>query len=99
MAGYLPSLISPSLYLIISPKHLGYGIASGISNVVAGAVGAVGVVVLAPVVGTAVGAKQAGIVGGTVGLLGGMRINDGDHHYVRQCFLSILNILAVCSSL
>lgn len=53
------------------PKHLGYGIASGVSNIVGGAVGAVGVVVLAPVLGTTVGAKQAGIVGGTVGLVGG----------------------------
>jgi hypothetical protein len=34
---------------IISPKHLGHGIASGVSNVVAGAVGAVGLVVLFPV--------------------------------------------------
>lgn len=55
----------------ISPKHLGYGIASGVSNIVSGAVGAVGIVVMAPVMGTAVGAKQAGIVGGTVGLVGG----------------------------
>ena len=54
-----------------SPKHLGYGIASGISNIVSGAVGAVGIVVLAPVLGTAVGAKEGGIVGGTVGLVGG----------------------------
>lgn len=52
------------------PKHLGQGITSGLSNIVAGAVGAVGIVVLAPVVGTAVGAKQGGIVGGTVGLVG-----------------------------
>ena len=55
----------------ISPKHLGYGLASGVSNIVAGAVGAVGIVILAPVMGTAVGAKQGGIVGGTVGLVGG----------------------------
>ena len=53
------------------PKHLGYGISSGVSNIVAGAVGAVGVAILAPVVGTAMGAKQAGVVGGTVGLVGG----------------------------
>ncbi|KAL9186699.1 hypothetical protein ACHAXT_005937 [Thalassiosira profunda] len=53
------------------PKHLGYGLASGVSNIVAGAVGAVGIVILAPVLGTAVGAKQGGIVGGTVGLVGG----------------------------
>ena len=48
------------------PKYLGYGISSGVSNVVSGAVGGVGLVVLAPTVGTAVGAKHGGIVGGTV---------------------------------
>mmetsp|Transcript_6394 Transcript_6394/g.15927 ORF Transcript_6394/g.15927 Transcript_6394/m.15927 type:complete len:557 (-) Transcript_6394:39-1709(-) len=53
------------------PKHLGYGITSGVSNIVSGAVGAAGIIVLAPVIGTSVGAKQGGIVGGTVGLVGG----------------------------
>lgn len=53
------------------PKHLGYGITSGISNIVGGAVGAVGIVVLAPTLGTAVGAKEGGIIGGAVGLVGG----------------------------
>jgi len=53
------------------PKHLGYGITSGISNIVGGAVGAVGIVVLAPTLGTAVGAKQGGILGGAAGLVGG----------------------------
>mmetsp|Transcript_6610 Transcript_6610/g.14379 ORF Transcript_6610/g.14379 Transcript_6610/m.14379 type:complete len:143 (-) Transcript_6610:1403-1831(-) len=41
---------------------------------VAGAVGAAGVIVLAPVMGTAVGAKQGGFVGGTVGLVGGAAV-------------------------
>mmetsp|Transcript_39536 Transcript_39536/g.83122 ORF Transcript_39536/g.83122 Transcript_39536/m.83122 type:complete len:546 (-) Transcript_39536:70-1707(-) len=53
------------------PKHLGYGITSGVSNIVAGAVGGAGVLVLAPVMGTTVGAKKAGIMGGAVGLVGG----------------------------
>ena len=38
---------------------------------VAAAVGAVGMVVLAPVAGAAAGAKQAGILGVPVGLVGG----------------------------
>lgn len=53
------------------PKHLGYGVTSGVSNIVQGAVGGVGLAVMAPTVGLAQGAKQGGIVGGTVGLLGG----------------------------
>jgi len=53
------------------PKHLGYGIASGASIMVAAAVGVVGMIVLAPVAGAAAGAKQAGILGVPVGLVGG----------------------------
>eukprot|EP00584_Thalassiosira_punctigera_P001925 CAMPEP_0172543472 /NCGR_PEP_ID=MMETSP1067-20121228/13860_1 /TAXON_ID=265564 ORGANISM="Thalassiosira punctigera, Strain Tpunct2005C2" /NCGR_SAMPLE_ID=MMETSP1067 /ASSEMBLY_ACC=CAM_ASM_000444 /LENGTH=559 /DNA_ID=CAMNT_0013329897 /DNA_START=138 /DNA_END=1817 /DNA_ORIENTATION=+ len=53
------------------PKHLGYGITSGVGNIVSGAVGAAGVIVLAPMMGTAVGAKEGGVVGGTLGLIGG----------------------------
>ena len=48
------------------PKHLGYGLASGVSNVVSGAVGGVGLAVMAPSLGLAQGAKQGGIIGGTV---------------------------------
>mmetsp|Transcript_2699 Transcript_2699/g.3451 ORF Transcript_2699/g.3451 Transcript_2699/m.3451 type:complete len:403 (-) Transcript_2699:139-1347(-) len=54
------------------PKHLGYGIASGVGNILGAAVGAVGIVVLAPTLGLGVGAKQGGILGGTVGLVGGV---------------------------
>lgn len=43
------AIISPFSFRYHSPKHLGYGIASGVSNVVAGAVGAVGMIVLMPV--------------------------------------------------
>mmetsp|Transcript_7093 Transcript_7093/g.12831 ORF Transcript_7093/g.12831 Transcript_7093/m.12831 type:complete len:555 (-) Transcript_7093:96-1760(-) len=53
------------------PKHAGEGLASGFGNIVGGAVGAVGIIVLAPVVGTAVGGKNGGLVGGTLGLVGG----------------------------
>jgi len=53
------------------PKHLGYGVASGVGNIIGAAVGAVGIAVLAPTIGLGVGAKQGGIVGGTVGLVGG----------------------------
>lgn len=55
MESGVSSCSIPSLricYLFInyhSPKHLGYGIAAGVTNVVAGAVGAVGLVVLFPV--------------------------------------------------
>jgi len=54
------------------PKHLGYGIASGVGNILGAAVGAVGIVVLAPTLGLGFGAKQGGILGGTVGLVGGV---------------------------
>ena len=53
------------------PKHLGQGITSGVGNIISGAVGAVGVAVLAPTVGLGVGSKQGGILGGAVGLMGG----------------------------
>eukprot|EP00804_Cyclotella_cryptica_P015641 CCRYP_003628-RB/>CCRYP_003628-RB protein AED:0.09 eAED:0.09 QI:165/0.83/0.85/1/0.66/0.57/7/1472/550 len=53
------------------PKHVGYGVAAGVSNVVSGAVGGVGLAVMAPTLGLAQGAKHGGIVGGTIGLVGG----------------------------
>ena len=48
------------------PKNLRHGVVSGLGNVVSGCVGMVGMVVLAPTLGATVGAKQGGIVGGTV---------------------------------
>jgi hypothetical protein len=42
-----------------------------VSNIMQGAVGAVGVAVLMPTLGLAAGAKQGGILGGVVGLSGG----------------------------
>lgn len=48
------------------PKNLRHGVVSGVGNIVSGCVGMVGMVVLAPTVGASVGAKQGGIIGGTV---------------------------------
>lgn len=56
------------------PKNLRQGVGSGLSNVVQGAVGAVGIAVLAPTLGLAVGAKHGGILGGAVGLAGGAAV-------------------------
>jgi len=53
------------------PKNIGQGVTSGIGNIVGGALGAVGIIVVAPVMGATVGAQGAGVVGGTVGLVGG----------------------------
>ena len=53
------------------PKHLGHGIVSGVSNIVGAAVGAAGILVLAPGAGLVSGAKQGGFIGGAVGLVGG----------------------------
>jgi CBS domain containing-hemolysin-like protein len=53
------------------PKNAVAGVGNGVSNIVAGAVGAVGVIILAPTIGAAAGTKSGGIVGGVVGLTGG----------------------------
>jgi hypothetical protein len=53
------------------PKNLQQGVSSGVSNILQGAVGAVGVAVLLPTVGLATGLKQGGILGGVVGVTGG----------------------------
>lgn len=50
------------------PKGLGEGVSSGVSNILQGAVGAVGVAVLMPTLGLATGIKQGGILGGVVGV-------------------------------
>lgn len=54
-----------------NPKNLGQGITRGAGNIVGGAVGAVGIAVLAPTAGLAVGSREGGILGGVVGLAGG----------------------------
>lgn len=53
------------------PKHAGQGLTSGLGNIVGGAVGACGIIVLAPTIGAAAGAKNAGVIGGAIGLVGG----------------------------
>jgi len=53
------------------PKNLKEGLTSGVGNIVSGAVGAVGVAIIAPTAGAKRGAEQGGIIGGTVGLVGG----------------------------
>ncbi len=55
----------------ISPKHLGYGITSGVGNIVGAAVGTAGILVMAPTLGLGVGLAHGGILGGAVGLVGG----------------------------
>ncbi|KAL7556025.1 hypothetical protein ACA910_017353 [Epithemia clementina (nom. ined.)] len=53
------------------PKNFRQGLGSGLSNIVSGAVGGAGVAVLLPVMGFAVGARHAGILGGVFGLTAG----------------------------
>jgi hypothetical protein len=53
------------------PKNFREGARRGLNNVVAGALGGVGVAVLAPTVGAGMGYEKAGVVGGVVGLMGG----------------------------
>lgn len=53
------------------PKNLQQGLMFGASNILGGAVGGLGVAIAAPVAGARAGAQKAGIVGGTVGLVGG----------------------------
>lgn len=53
------------------PKNFREGAVHGVGNIVAGAVGGAGVVVLAPTMGLAVGLQGGGIIGGTIGLVGG----------------------------
>lgn len=53
------------------PKNLAQGVGTGVSNIVSGAVGGVGVAVLAPTAGLAMGMQNGGILGGVVGVAGG----------------------------
>lgn len=53
------------------PKNLQQGLLSGASNILGGAVGGLGVAIIAPMVGCKAGAEKGGFVGGTVGLVGG----------------------------
>lgn len=53
------------------PKNLGEGLKSGVGNILGGALGAVGVAVVAPVAGGAMGLRGGGLIGGVVGVAGG----------------------------
>jgi len=54
-----------------APKNLRQGLTSGVSNILGGAIGAVGIAVLAPTAGLAMGAAEGGVLGGIIGLTGG----------------------------
>lgn len=56
------------------PKNFRQGVGSGLSNVVQGAVGAVGIAVMTPTLGLVAGVKHGGILGGAVGLAGGAAV-------------------------
>ena len=56
------------------PKNLQQGVMSGVSNVASGAVGGFGLAVIASTMGCKEGAKRGGIVGGSVGLVGGAAV-------------------------
>ena len=56
----LESILSTS-----RPKNLGAGLATGVNNIVGGAVGAAGIAVLAPTMGLALGLRGGGLLGGT----------------------------------
>lgn len=56
------------------PKNLADGLGKGVNNIVGGALGGVGIAVLAPTAGFANGLKRGGIVGGIVGATGGVVI-------------------------
>jgi len=62
----LEAMFAPS-----RPKNLVQGVGTGVSNIVSGAVGGVGVAVLAPTAGLAMGMQNGGILGGVVGVTGG----------------------------
>ena len=53
------------------PKNFREGARKGFNNVMAGALGGVGVAVLAPTVGLGIGMEKGGILGGIVGFAGG----------------------------
>lgn len=54
------------------PKNIVDGFGQGVNNIIGGAIGGVGIAVLAPTAGLATGLKKGGIVGGIVGVTGGV---------------------------
>lgn len=59
------------------PRHVGEGLVSGIGYIVAGAVGAAGIAVLSPQVGSAAGYEKSGVAGGIAGGLVGTVVGAG----------------------
>lgn len=59
------------LFQSSAPKDAAQGFGKGISNIVGGAVGGAGILVLAPTAGLAMGMKNGGLLGGIVGVTGG----------------------------
>lgn len=53
------------------PKNVVQGATRGVGNILGGAIGGVGILVLSPTAGLAMGSQAGGIFGGVVGLLGG----------------------------
>lgn len=60
-----------SMFAQSKPKNLAQGVGSGVSNILAGAVGGAGVAVLAPTAGLAMGLQNGGLIGGVLGVAGG----------------------------
>jgi curved DNA-binding protein CbpA len=60
------------LFAKSKPKNLADGFGQGVNNIIGGAIGGVGIAVLAPTAGLATGLKKGGIVGGIVGVTGGV---------------------------
>ena len=56
------------------PKNLVQGVSSGLNNVLLGAIGGIGALVLAPTVGMKLGVEKCGVLGGAAGLAGGLVI-------------------------
>ena len=55
-----------------APRNAREGLGNGINNIVGGALGGVGIVVLAPTAGLALGLKNGGLFGGAIGVTGGL---------------------------
>jgi len=54
------------------PKNLADGLGQGVNSIVGGALGGVGIAVLAPTTGFAAGLKKGGVLGGIAGATGGV---------------------------
>ena len=86
------------------PKHLGAGLWSGVQAIVGGGIGATGIAILTPIQGAVRGARESGIIGGTVGALegtvvgavGAVNAGAGGMYLCLFVFVSLYSIF-VCS--